>query len=122
MKRLLPVLIVLACVGAAAGTLWFLYAKSKSRPVPTRTESAELKDIVQKTVATGAIVPREEVEIKPRVSGVIEELFVEAGAQVKAGDKIARIQSVPDAASLQRAESAVQSAKIAFDNAQRELA
>ncbi len=121
MKRILPVLIVLACVAAAVGTMWFLWAKSKKRPVPVRTESAEVRDIVQKTVATGAIVPREEVEIKPRVSGVLEELFVEAGAPIKAGDKIGRIQIVPDAAALQRAESAVQSAKIAFDNARREL-
>ena len=121
MKRVLPVLIVLGCLGLAAGTMWFLWSKSKKRPVPVRTETAELKDIVQKTVATGAIVPREEVEIKPRVSGVLEELFVEAGAQVKAGDKIARIQIVPDAASLQRAESGVQTAKIAYDNARREM-
>lgn len=121
MKRLLPILIVLVCLGAAAGTLWFLYAKSKKRPEPVRTEAAEVMDIIKKTVATGAIVPREEVEIKPRVSGVLEELFVEAGAQVKAGDKIARIQIVPDAASLQRAESTVQTARIAYENARREL-
>ena len=121
MKRILPLLIVLACIGGAAATMWFLWSKSKKKPVPVRTEHAEITDIVQKTVATGAIVPREEVEIKPRVSGVLQELFVEAGAQVKAGDRIARIQIVPDAASLQRAESGVQAAKIAHDNARREL-
>lgn len=121
MKRLLPILIVVLCVAGAAGTLWFLWSKSKKRPMPTRVEGLELKDIVKKTVATGAIVPREEVEIKPRVSGVLEELFVEAGAPIKAGDKLARIRIVPDAASLQRAESGVQAARIAYDNARREL-
>ncbi|MBZ0231598.1 MAG: efflux RND transporter periplasmic adaptor subunit [Deltaproteobacteria bacterium] len=121
MKRLTPVLIVLLCVGGALGTLYFLWSKSKTRPVPARLELPELRDIVKKTVATGAIVPREEVEIKPRVSGVIEELFVEAGAPIKAGDQLARIRIVPDAASLQRAQSAVQAARIANDTARREL-
>ncbi len=121
MKRFLPLLTVLLCVAGAAGTLWFLWSKSRGRPVPARVEGLELKDIVKKTVATGAIVPREEVEIKPRVSGVLEELFVAAGAPIKSGDKIARIRIVPDAASLQRAESSVQAARIANENARREL-
>lgn len=120
MKRITPILIVLLCVGGALGTLYFLWSKSKKPPEKARVETPELRDIVKKTVATGAIVPREEVEIKPRVSGVIEELFVEAGAPIKQGDKIARIRIVPDAASLQRAQSAVQTARIAYDNAKRE--
>jgi HlyD family secretion protein len=121
MKRVLPVLIVLGCLGGAFATMYFLYLKSKPRPQPTRVEGLEERDIVKKTVATGAIVPREEVEIKPRVSGVLEELFVEAGAAVKAGDKIARIRIVPDAASLQRGEASVQAARLAYDTARREL-
>jgi HlyD family secretion protein len=121
MKRALPAIIVILCVLGAAGTLWFLWSKSHKKPPPTRVESAEVRDIVKKTVATGAIVPREEVEIKPRVSGVLEELFVEAGNPVKAGDPLARIRIVPDAASLQRAQSSVQAARIAHDNARREV-
>lgn len=121
MKRVLPIFIVLLCLGGAGGTMYFLWSKSKPPAVPTRVEGLEPRDIVKKTVATGAIVPREEVEIKPRVSGVIEELFVEAGAAVKAGDKIARIRIVPDAASLQRGEASVQQARLAYDTAKREL-
>ncbi|MBK9033340.1 MAG: efflux RND transporter periplasmic adaptor subunit [Myxococcales bacterium] len=121
MKRILPALIVLIIVGAGAATMWWLWKKSQKPPVVAKTESAEIKDIIKKTVATGAIVPREEVELKPRVSGVIEELFLEPGTVVKAGDKIAKIRIVPDAAALQRAQSGVQAAKIAFDNARREL-
>lgn len=121
MKRIVPVLIVLLVVGAGIGTMYFLWSKSKKPPVVARTETLEVKDIVKKTVATGAIVPREEVELKPRVSGVIEELYLEPGAMVKAGDKIAKVRIVPDAASLQRGESGVATARIAFDNARREL-
>ncbi len=122
MKRIVPLVIVLGILGLGAGTMYWLWSKSKKPPVVAKTEVAEVKTIVKKTVATGAIVPREEVELKPRVSGVIEELFLEAGAVVKTGDKVAKIRVVPDAGALQRAESGVASAKIAFDNAKRELA
>jgi HlyD family secretion protein len=122
MKRIFPILIVLLVVGLGAGTMYFLWSKSRKPPVVARTEQLEVRDIVKKTVATGAIVPREEVELKPRVSGVIEELYLEPGALVKAGDKIAKVRIVPDAASLQRGESGVATARIAFDNAKRELA
>jgi len=122
MKRIIPVIVILLVVGLGAGTMYFLWSKSKKPPVVARTEQLETKDIVKKTVATGAIVPREEVELKPRVSGVIEELYLQAGALVKAGDKIAKVRIVPDAASLQRGESGVATARIAFDNSRRELA
>ena len=122
MKRIVPLLIVLLVIGLGAGTTYFLWSKSRKPPVVAKTESAEVKDIVKKTVATGAIVPREEVELKPRVSGVIDELYLQPGAVVQAGAQIAKIRIVPDAASLQRAQSGVQTAKIALDNARRELA
>lgn len=121
MKRILPFLIVLVVVGLGAGTMYFLWSKSKKPPVVARVEPLEVRDIVKKTTATGAIVPREEVELKPRVSGVIEELFLQPGAVVKAGDRIAKVRIVPDAASLQRGESGVAAARIAHDNAKREL-
>lgn len=122
MKRIVPILIVLGIVAVGAGTMYWLWSKSQKPPVVAKTESAETKTIVKKTVATGAIVPREEVELKPRVSGVIEELYLEAGAVVRTGDKVAKIRVVPDAAALQRAESGVAASKIAFDTAKRELA
>jgi HlyD family secretion protein len=122
MKRVLGIVLILLFVLAVFGTFWFLWSKSRKKPVEFETEKPAVQDIVRKTVATGAIVPRKEVEIKPRVSGVLEELFVEAGAAVKTGDQIAKIQIVPDAVSLNRAEAEVRAARIAFDNARRELA
>jgi HlyD family secretion protein len=102
-------------------TFKFLYNKSQKPPRTYQTETATTKDIVKKTVATGAIVPREEVEIKPRVSGVLEEIWVEPNSKVKKGDRIAKIRIVPNAQNLNAAESSVRSAKIAADNAKREL-
>jgi HlyD family secretion protein len=120
MKRSLTLLFVLVFLVLVGGTFWFLWKKSQKKPVEYQTESPEVMDIVKKTVATGAIVPREEVEIKPRVSGVLETV-VEPGQAVKAGDQIAKIQIIPDAASLNRAENDVRAKKLAVDNARREL-
>jgi HlyD family secretion protein len=121
MKRVLSIFGILIFVALVGGTFWFLWSKSRDKPVVFQTEQAETKDIVKKTVATGAIVPRREVEIKPRVSGVIEKLDVEPGAEVKPDQPIAKIQIVPNEVNLNRAEAEVQAARIAFQNAKREL-
>jgi HlyD family secretion protein len=121
MKRAIPIVIGIVIVGAFAWTLLFLYNKSQAKPVVYKTEKPFVTDIVKKTVATGAIVPRQEVEIKPRVSGVIEKLYVEPGEYVERGALVAKIQIIPDMVALSRAESAVESARINFKNAEREL-
>jgi HlyD family secretion protein len=77
--------------------------------------------VVKKTVATGSIVPRKEVEIKSQVSGVVENLYVEAGDKIKSGDLIARIKIIPDVVALNNAESNLNRSKISFKNASMEL-
>jgi HlyD family secretion protein len=121
MRRLVPFLIGVLVLAAFAWTLVFLYRKSQAAPVHFKTGAPEIADIVRKTVATGSIVPRQEIEIKPRVSGVIEELFVEAGQVVEAGQPIARIKIIPNVVTLNSAESQVETARISFENAKKEL-
>jgi HlyD family secretion protein len=121
MRRLVPVGIIIAILGTFAWTLIFLYNKSQADPVVFDTEKPFVTDIVRKTVATGAIVPRREIEIKPRVSGILETLAVQPGQLVKAGDLIARIRIVPNVVNLNSAEANVESARINFQNAKREL-
>ena len=121
MKKLIPILILAAILGGFAWTLRFLYERSKAPDVVHETESPAVTDIVRKTVATGAIVPREEIDIKPRVSGVIAQLFVEPGAIVKKGDRIAKIRLIPNVVNLNTAESSRRSAQIAMNQAKAEL-
>ena len=64
-------------------------------------------DIVKKTVATGSVIPRKEVAVKPQVSGIIESIRVEPGQDVKRGDLLASIRVVPNTAALAAAESRV---------------
>jgi HlyD family secretion protein len=121
-RRLLPIFLGLAILGVFAWTLFFLYKKSEAKPLVYETTHAERRDIVKKTVAPGAIVPRREVTIKPRVSGVIEKLYVEPGQLVKEKALIAKIQIIPNMVSVNQAEANQRAAQISLETAQQEFA
>ncbi len=121
MKRILTYFFAVAFVAIVGVSFLFLYKKSQAKPMLYETELAEIADIAKKTVATGSIVPRREVEVKPKVSGVLTELTIEPGAKVKEVDPLGKISIIPDAIQNNQAESGVRTAQIAFDNAKREL-
>lgn len=121
LKRIVPLLFTLGILGAFAWTLWFLYQRAEERPVEYKTATPRVMDIVKKTVAPGAIVPRREVAIKPRVSGIISKLAVQPGDYVKERALIATIQIIPNVVSLNAAEANLKAAKISHENAQLEL-
>src|SRR6187200_2247783 len=121
MKKVLTWFGAVLVVLMIGGAFVYLYKKSQSKPVVFQTEMAETADITKKTVATGSIVPRREVEVKPKVTGVLSELYVEPGKKVKTGDPIGKISIVPDAMQISQADSTVRGSQIAFDNAKREL-
>ncbi len=121
MKRLAPFVLLALFLALVGGAFWFLWSKSQKPATQFSTEQAETRDIVRKTVATGAIVPRQEVEIKPRVSGVLESISVEPGQMITRDAPIAKIQIVPNAVNLNRAESEVRAAQLAVQNSKREL-
>lgn len=119
MKRILKYLLLILLGVLFIWTLFFLYQKSVSKPPAYNLEKPKKTTIVKKTVANGSIEPRQEIAVKPVVSGIIRELYVEAGQPVKKGDKLATIQIVPDMLSLSQAESRVRSAEIGVSNAQQ---
>ena len=121
MKRILTYLFVSLLAAAIGGAFLYLYKKSQSRPVVYQTELPDVADIIKKTVATGSLVPRREVEVKPKVTGVLAELYVEPGKLVKLGDALGKISIIPDAMQINQADAGVRTAQIAFDNAKREL-
>jgi HlyD family secretion protein len=122
MKRVLAWVFGGVLVLIILGAFGYLYKKSKAKPVTFETEQAEIADITKKTVATGSIVPRREVEVKPKVTGVLSELYVEPGKIVKQGDALAKIAIIADAMQVNQADAGLRTAQIAFDNAKRELA
>lgn len=120
-KVILIILVLVGLGGCGGGTLFYLYSKSKKKPIAYETEQAFTTNIIKKTVATGSVVPRQEIEIKPQVSGLINKLYVEPGDIVKKGDLVATVRIIPDMVNLNNAESRVNRAKIARNNAKREF-
>ncbi len=117
MKKFFKILIWVLAALLFAGTFVFLYLNS--RPKEDRYQIIEPKiDSVERTsVLTGKIEPRDEIEIKPQISGIITEISVDPGDIVNAGDIIARIKVIPDASQLSSAEGRVNTALINLEDA-----
>ena len=118
MKKILKYLLFTGLAVLFIWTMYFLYEKSASKPEEYAVEKLRKNNVVKKTVANGKIVPRKEILIKPVVSGIIRELFIEAGDVVKKDQPLARIQIVPNMMELSSAEQRVNSANIGTQNAQ----
>ncbi len=116
MKTFFKSLLGLILVGIIVGTLYFLYAKSEKKPVFFHTDSPFTTNIIRKAVATGSVVPRKEIDIKPQVSGIVQKIYVEAGNLIKEGDLIAKVKIIPDMVTLNNAENRLNRAKINLEN------
>tara|TARA_R110001583_G_scaffold6491_4_gene32773 strand:- start:11601 stop:12710 length:1110 start_codon:yes stop_codon:yes gene_type:complete len=119
MKKSVTIFILIFIVVTFSGAMYYLYQKNAENPVVYKTEKASIQTIIKKTVATGSIIPLEEVLIKPNISGVIEEIYVEGGAILKANDLIAKIKVIPNLSALNNAKNAIETAKISLDNESR---
>ena len=119
MKKSVTIIILITIVIAFGGAMYYLYQKNAEDPIVYKTEQPTKQTIVKKTVATGSILPLEEVLIKPNISGVIEEIYVEGGDYVKSGDLLARIKVVPNLNALNDARNNIDEAKISLDDQRR---
>lgn len=121
MKKSITRIILLLIVVLFGGAMYYLYQKNAEDPVVYETEQPSKQTIIKKTVATGSILPLEEVLIKPNISGVIEEIFVEGGDYVKSGDLLCRIKVVPNLNALNDARNSIDESKIGLDDQMRNL-
>ena len=114
---LLVVGVLLVFVGTAY-TVKHLRDQEQQAEAFYDTESPRTADIVLKTLASGSVQPRQEILIKPQVSGIVRRVLVEPGDAVKAGEVLAEVMIVPDVAALSNAESRLARAQITLDDAQ----
>ena len=121
MKRTKTVIILVVIVAVFATALIYLWKKNQEDPITYTTESPTEETIIVKTVATGSIVPKEEVLIKPNISGIVEEVFIEAGEYVKSGDLIASIRVIPNVSTLTSAKNNIASNQTALQTAKINL-
>lgn len=121
MKKYIKVIVFVCIALIFIGTFVFLYQKSQPKKTLYHILKAETGDLIQTTVATGKIEPRDEVEIKPQISGIIAEVYKEAGQTVKKGEVIAKVKVIPELGSLNAAESRVRLAKMNGEQAETNL-
>ena len=91
-----------------AGTFVYLYFNSREKKAEYEIVGPTTDAVITKsTLLTGTIEPRDEIEIKPQISGIISEIYVEAGRQVKEGDVIAKIKVIAEESQLSSAHNRV---------------
>ena len=112
MKRVFKYIIFALIALVFIGTFVFLFRNSRPEKVEFQELEATVMDINRTTVVTGKIEPRNEVNVKPQINGIIAELYKEAGQQVKEGEVIAKLRVIPDMNSLSSAQSRVRLAEI----------
>ncbi|MCR5819471.1 MAG: efflux RND transporter periplasmic adaptor subunit [Bacteroidaceae bacterium] len=112
MKKIIRPILILLVVLLFIGTFVFLWWQSRPTPVTFETVIPIRCDIQKTTVITGKIEPRDEVNVKPQMSGIIAELLKEAGDRVEKGEVIARLKVIPDMNQLSSAEARVRLANI----------
>lgn len=117
MKKVIYIVLGVILSGAILGSLVMLYNKSKKKDAFYETKTPFVSDLVKKSVATGSVIPRREIAIKPQVSGIVSEIYVEAGEQVKKGDLIAKVKIIPNMVALNAAESRLNKAQLRLEDA-----
>ena len=122
MKKYLKITLLVVIAIILVGTFVFLYQKSKPKVITYETVRPEMTDLQKTTVATGKVEPRDEILIKPQISGIIDEVYKEAGQAVRKGEVIAKVKVIPELGQLNSAESRVRLAEINATQAETDFA
>jgi len=117
MSKRSKIILIIIAIGFIAALIWF-GKKNKKSIVEYETETPFRTTIVKKTVATGKVIPLEEIEIKPQITGIIDKIVLLEGSKVKKGDLIATVRVVPNEQSLISAKGRVDNTKIRLSNAE----
>jgi len=117
MKRYSKLIIAAVIALVFIGTFVFLWRKSQPKEVVYNEFTPAVSDVRKTTVITGKIEPRNEVNVKPQISGIITEILKEPGDRVQQGDVIAKVKVIPDMSQLSGAEARVRLADINLQQA-----
>ena len=118
MKRYSKLIIAAIVALIFIGTFVFLWQKSQPKEVVYNEFTPKMEDIQKTTIITGKIEPRNEVNVKPQISGIITELLKEPGQMVQQGEVIAKVKVIPDMGQLSSAEARVRLSEINLKQAQ----
>ena len=118
MKRYTKIIVAALVALVFLGTFIFLYVKSLPKEEVYEEFQPQVMDLSKSTVITGKIEPRDEVNVKPQISGIITEIYKVAGENVTAGEVIAKVKVIPDMGQLSSAQSRLRLAEVNLKQAQ----
>jgi len=122
MKNYIKIFVWLVVAAFVGYTFYMLWAQSQPKEVVYELLTPQTRDIVKTSVASGKVEPRDEVNVKPQIQGIITELYVVAGDKVKAGDPVAKVSVIPDMSQLTNAQSNVRTSQLTLEETEREAA
>lgn len=122
MKKVLKIMLGVILLAVLIFAFYFLWKKTQPVKVVYKIETPKLDTIRQEVVATGKVEPRDEVLIKPQISGIVSDVYKEAGQMIRKGEVIATVKVVPEMGQLSSAESRVSVAEISLAQTKREQA
>ncbi|WP_139959246.1 efflux RND transporter periplasmic adaptor subunit [Flavicella sediminum] len=120
MNKTVKIILIVILLGALGAVMIYFGKKNSKEAQEFTTKQAFTTTIEKKSVATGKVIPEDEIAIKPQISGIIDKIFVEEGSFVKAGDLIAKIKVVPNEKNLYSALGRLKNAKIQLNNTEIE--
>ena len=118
MKKIIRYLLLFTFVFSGLFSIAYFIKSNSKGNITYETNTPFITNIERKTVATGKVIPEDEVEIKPQVQGILSEIFVEEGDFVNQGDVIAKIKIVPDEGQLNSAKGRLANARLVFKNSE----
>ncbi len=118
MKKIGKILMVIAVAAVFVGTFAYLFKRSQPKETQYQELAPEMGDIAKSTVITGKIQPRDEVNVKPQINGIVAELYKKAGETVQQNEVIAKLKVIPDMSSLSSAQSRLRLSEMNLKQAQ----
>ena len=122
MKKIIYAILGLVAAVVLVSTVMYLIKSNSAESEEFLTRKPTVQDMEDKVMATGKIVPKEEIEIKPNISGIIDQILVKEGDKVAAGQLIATLRIVPSVADVNNALQQVSNAQLQINNAKTNLA
>ena len=118
MKKFGKIMLVVLVAAIFIGTFAYLFQRSKPKETQYQEVVPEMGSISKSTVVTGKIQPRDEVNVKPQINGIVAELYKKAGETVQQNEVIAKLKVIPDMSQLSSAQSRVRLAEVNLKQAQ----
>ena len=118
MKKFGKILMILAIAAVFIGTFAYLFRRSQPKEIQYQELVPETGSISKSTVVTGKIQPRDEVNVKPQINGIVAELYKKAGETVQQNEVIAKLKVIPDMSQLSSAQSRLRLSEMNLEQAQ----